>query len=119
MAEYIEKICHRHGKTKFRREQAGNLRWRCVQCSSLYTQRKRQKNKARLIKELGGKCIRCGYSKCQAALQLHHRDATKKEIGIGLRLISLSFATLKREAKKCDLLCANCHFEEHWRQDAE
>ena len=70
--------------------------------------------KRRCVEYKGGACERCGYDKCLTSLHFHHRDVTKKEFGIGTRLVK--FETLKPELDKCDLLCANCHGEEH---DAE
>lgn len=68
--------------------------------------------------QLGDACQRCGYSKCAAALEFHHRDPTEKEFGIGAPL-GKSYAALAEEMKKCDLLCANCHREIHWEINNE
>jgi len=64
----------------------------------------------------GGKCQNCGYNKYAGALDFHHRDPSKKDFAIckRLRVAKLNDA-LKKELDKCDLLCANCHREEHWR----
>tara|TARA_R110000824_G_scaffold242992_2_gene431633 strand:- start:94 stop:324 length:231 start_codon:yes stop_codon:yes gene_type:complete len=63
------------------------------------------------IKLLGGKCCGCGYNKCASALEFHHTDPSKKEFIIG----SCKYGRSKmlEEAKKCILLCANCHREFH------
>jgi hypothetical protein len=75
-----------------------------------------RENKLILVGEKGGKCQNCGYNKCLAALTFHHRDPMEKTFAIaGTRLRSYSIETLRREAAKCDLLCANCHMEEHDR----
>lgn len=65
---------------------------------------------------LGGKCNRCGYDKCLDALQFHHKDKSKKEATISW-LANRSFERVKKEALKCELLCANCHAEEHADKD--
>ena len=70
-----------------------------------YMKRRRRKIKQTLVDEAGGKCIRCGYDECIAALEFHHRDPSEKEI----RLTDRSMEKLRAEAAKCDLLCANCH----------
>jgi hypothetical protein len=70
--------------------------------------------KRRCVEYKGGACQRCGYDKCLTSLHFHHRDGTTKEYAITSRLVR--FETLKIELDKCDLLCANCHGEEH---DAE
>ena len=67
--------------------------------------------KARLVAYFGGKCILCGYCKCPDALEFHHRDTTKKEFGVSAKGINYAFNRVLEEAKKCDLLCANCHRE--------
>ena len=69
---------------------------------------KRRENKIRLIQVFGGKCIYCGYNKNAAAMEFHHRNAKEKEINFN---IYLSFDKMLKEAKKCDLVCANCHRE--------
>ncbi len=65
-----------------------------------------------LLKALGwsAQCSRCGYDKCLAALDFHHKVGTVK-IGPVMELSSL--AKRKEEALKCDLVCANCHRELH------
>jgi hypothetical protein len=79
-----------------------------------YPSQKRRglKRKIELIEKLGGKCSRCGYQKNLAALSFHHRD--DKLFKLDAR--SLSNRTLDAvttEAKKCELVCHNCHAEIH------
>lgn len=70
----------------------------------------RRRAKQKLVEMFGGKCSKCGYNKCLAALSFHHlRD---KKFGLSLSNIT-NFKRLVEEAKKCVLLCANCHMEEH------
>jgi ferredoxin len=45
------------------------------------------------------------------ALHFHHVDPTEKRIEINAKGIALSLQTLRNEAKKCVLLCSNCHAE--------
>lgn len=71
--------------------------------------RRIRKVKAILVKEAGGKCFVCGYSKSLRALQFHHRDPKTKEFGLSGGSIGID--RQRQEAKKCDLLCANCHAE--------
>jgi len=59
-------------------------------------------------------CSRCGYRKCTAALDFHHRDPKTKIFAIGRRL-SESIKKLKDEIRKCDIICANCHRAEHYQ----
>jgi hypothetical protein len=75
-----------------------------------YKIRKNCRNKLKLT--FGGKCKACGYNKCLAALDFHHLNKDEKNFDIGTMLIT-SFTKAKEEAKKCILLCANCHRELH------
>lgn len=75
---------------------------------------RRKKLKEELIKILGGKCQSCGYNKCDAAFDFHHKEGTK-ENNINWFLKNSSKEKLLKEAKKCVLLCANCHRELHHR----
>lgn len=81
-------------------------------CNSCFANRKRTENKQRCLEYRGGKCQRCGYSKCLDALGFHHLDPNKKEFTLAGRM-SLAWERLKKELDKCDLLCSNCHFEVH------
>lgn len=59
-------------------------------------------------------CCRCGYNKCARALIFHHKNPVTKIMAI-CRMIQATTGTqrIKDEVAKCDLLCANCHAEEH------
>ena len=81
----------------------------CPTCRAEY---RRYKNKQRLIEDLGGYCQECQESNI-ACLDFHHRDPTEKSFVISCSL-HLSFDKLKTEAKKCDLLCSNCHRKHHY-----
>ena len=84
-------------------------------CKSCWNKRttKTGKDKIVLLKlERGAACERCGYDKCQEALQWHHLDPSVKEFSIAVRK-GLNYQTLKEEISKCQLLCANCHAEVH------
>ena len=77
--------------------------------------RRRQRRKSELVAAAGGRCIDCGYKKSLAALEFHHLDPAAKEFGIGS--FDGSLERLLAEAKKCDLLCANCHRLRHLAAD--
>ena len=51
-------------------------------------------------------CAQCGYKKHPAALHFNHIDPTKK---IGDVSKMKTWETVKREMRKCEVLCANCH----------
>jgi hypothetical protein len=64
-----------------------------------------------LVDEAGGACTLCGYSRCVAALQFHHLDPGAKSFSVSMRGVTRSLETARLEAKKCVLLCSNCHAE--------
>lgn len=83
---------------------------------------KKRALKHKLIILKGGKCVKCGYDKCEGALQFHHRDPAEKEFTlskINLNDTNFSFEKILIEVEKCDLLCANCHAEEHYKKEQE
>jgi hypothetical protein len=62
------------------------------------------------------KCSRCGYKKCFAAIDFHHKNSNKKTIEIG-RLIRSKLTQKTAEKffnEEVDPLCKNCHAELHW-----
>jgi predicted nucleic acid-binding Zn ribbon protein len=84
----------------------------CKKCLYILQKRRWRERKFQAIKLSGGKCIRCGYCKCLNALEFHHRDKSTKEMDWS-RLRMVKWKTIIEEIKKCDLLCSNCHREEH------
>jgi hypothetical protein len=64
-----------------------------------------------LVREAGGRCQICGYDRYSAALQFHHVDPGAKSFGLALRGVTRSLDRCREEARKCVLLCANCHAE--------
>lgn len=74
-------------------------------------QRRRKKVKRMLVEALGGACWICGYNKYMGALEFHHLDPSTKEFGLSQGNITRSYDKMLAEAKKCALLCSNCHHE--------
>lgn len=75
---------------------------------------RRYRTKAAAIALLGGACRRCGWSGNQAAFEFHHlRDKSFTLGGVGHK----SWEVIKKELKKCELLCSNCHRIEHSSRD--
>ena len=107
--KYIEKECKTHGMSKFILEGRGY--YRCMKCRSKNVADRRRRVKLILVQERGGKCERCGYDKCIAALDFHHREKSEKEFGISANGSTIAIERLRKEAEKCDLICANCHRE--------
>ncbi len=64
-----------------------------------------------LVEDAGGRCINCGYDRCAAALTFHHLVPAEKSYTLSHRGVTRSLAEARLEARKCVLLCANCHAE--------
>jgi len=77
-----------------------------------YVKAWRARSKAKLVAAFGGKCCNCGYFKCIKALDFHHLNPTQKEFSLS-KWDSAKWETLVEEAKKCILVCSNCHREIH------
>ena len=91
----------------------GNTRYQNYQSQ----QKRGLDRKIKLINLLGGKCSTCGYLKNVSALHFHHLDPKEKEGRLDMRKLSNStWEYCLSEAKKCQLLCANCHAEHHHPQ---
>ena len=61
-----------------------------------------------------GGCEKCGYNKNDAAQEFHHLDSKTKSFQLDLRSLSnRKWLAIAEEAKKCILLCSNCHAELH------
>ena len=110
-------ICQKQFQTNF------NNRIYCYDCSpeqtgtgAEYQKTKQRAIKHQLILYKGSKCERCGYDKCEGALQFHHTNPSEKEFTLSHIVLSknLNMEDLYAEVDKCELLCANCHAEEHF-----
>jgi 5-methylcytosine-specific restriction endonuclease McrA len=102
--------CRRHGWSEFvlRKSDGG---YRCARCRSEDVMRRRRRVKAILVDEAGGACRLCGYHKYVGALEFHHVDPSTKSFSLSHRGVTRSIAAARAEARKCVLLCANCHAE--------
>ena len=81
-------------------------------CNACYQAKRRMDRKKELVDLMGGGCNRCGYSKSTSALQFHHRQPSEKAFHIN-HAMGMKWESLLQEVMKCELLCANCHAEEH------
>lgn len=104
------KFCPKHGETDYVFRPSEN-RWRCKKCAIEQVILHRKRKKEKLITMFGGKCKICGYNHYLGALQFHHLDPSKKLFSLSVRGLSYSLETCINEAKKCVILCANCHAE--------
>ncbi len=106
------RVCKRHGPTEYQRYRAGKgrHRWRCKRCVGEAVTRRHQKVKRLLVEQAGGCCAVCGYSRCIVNLQFHHVDPSAKSFRMSM-CAGKALATYEAEARKCVLVCANCHGE--------
>lgn len=122
------KYCRRCGNKIPRKYQSPNGEYRktkqsrriCYNCAPVKTpannhhahRKERRRRKEILVEMLGGKCVRCGYDKSLVALSFHHVNPAKKCFDISHNGSLLrDWDELVAEAKKCELLCLNCHSE--------
>jgi hypothetical protein len=105
----IERRCPRHGMGPFRLD--SRRTYRCVRCSTEAVSMRRRRLKRILVAEAGGRCTTCGYNRCVAALQFHHLDPETKLFDLSSNGVTRSLERARQEARKCVLLCANCHAE--------
>ncbi len=89
----------------------GRGSYRCKRCRVERVSRRRRNVKRILVDEAGGKCLICGYDRCLQVLQFHHLDPSTKEFDLGHTGVTRSLARARAEARKCILLCGNCHAE--------
>ncbi len=102
-------LCPRHGTTGFGLRADGYRR--CLRCRSDDVARRRRRVKEILVAEAGGSCAICGYDRCIAAMHFHHMDPGEKSFSLADRGLSRSLDSARAEARKCVLLCSNCHAE--------
>ena len=104
----VMRECGRHGWTSFVRSGADG-HYRCARCNTEAVSNRRRRVKELLVAEAGGRCAACGFSAYLGALQFHHRDPASKSFELSRQGITRSLERLRQEARKCVLLCANCH----------
>lgn len=79
-----------------------------------YHKKRGLKRKIELILSMGGSCKLCGYNKNITALDFHHLNPKEKNFKLDIRMLaSTKMLTLLKEAKKCIVVCSNCHRELH------
>jgi transposase len=105
----LVRVCGRHGPTEFALYSDGS--YRCARCRREAVAKRRRAVRAAIIREAGGQCVLCGYDRYVGALQFHHLEPNEKRFGISSRGITRSAARVRDEARKCVLLCGNCHAE--------
>lgn len=84
----------------------------CKECFNKYCVDRWVQRKLKAIQYKGGCCTKCGYNKYYGALEFHHVDPLTKDVN-WTKLRLKSWIKITEELDKCNLLCANCHREEH------
>ena len=118
----IMKTCKRCGEEKPREEfyklkgKQYDPEWdcrdsHCKTCRKQYQADRLRERKREAVEYLGGKCQDCGLVSHACVYDFHHRDPSQKDFTLGKNF--KSFASIKDELDKCDLLCANCHRIRH------
>ena len=108
MTAYVCRTCGKTGEENFYK----SARYQCKSCWNKRTYQSAKDTIALYMESRGGaKCQKCGYDRCTAALEFHHRDPAQKDPTWSR---GWSMERLKKELDKCDILCSNCHREAHW-----
>lgn len=97
------------GKTYYSKKKLEDPQWfinRMEQCRNTL-----KKKRIKLIKLLGGKCVRCGFTDIRA-LQLDHINGggTKLTKGKYSTIISNYLKNIEECKKEIQILCANCNW---------
>jgi cytochrome c553 len=103
--------CRKHGWVEFGNYlNGGRSRWLCKKCCAEAVTRRHHKVRAILIAEAGGRCAICGYDRCVLNLHFHHVYPEQKSFNMTVAS-GKGLKARQEEARKCVLLCANCHGE--------
>lgn len=102
--------CEQCGRRYEYKRHSGHTKTRCNSC---LVNTRRFALKKRMVEYKGGKCTRCGYDRCIAALDFHHIDPKTKKFDVS-GSHCLSWSKIKMELDKCELICSNCHREEEY-----
>jgi hypothetical protein len=106
----ILRECPTHGWTDYVRSGARGF-YRCPKCAMERVAAYRRRVKEILVEEAGGRCRVCGYDIYIGALHFHHLDPARKRFAVSHAGTTGSLRSMREEARKCVLLCANCHAE--------
>ncbi len=103
----------------------------CKKCNKIYLKKHYKRNKKyyilkakkykkatkKFIDSLKTKCCNCKENHI-ACLEFHHRDRKTKELNISYAVCVRGFSIkrIKKELKKCDVICSNCHRKLHYNE---
>lgn len=96
----------------------GTVSYHCSEFGKSNARRRRMRLAGAGIRALklkaGGKCISCGYNKYFGALDFHHVNGNGGfKNGVTRFMNCYGYKRAEEEARKCVLLCSNCHRELH------
>ena len=80
-----------------------------------YVMRRRDERKTIVVEHFGDKCHDCGGTFPHCCYDFHHIDPATKSFEIAPRLDG-NINTIMEEAKKCVMLCSNCHRVRHYKE---
>ncbi len=80
-----------------------------------YVMRRRDERKAIVVEHFGDKCHDCGNTFPHCCYDFHHVNPLEKKFEIAPRLDG-NIDTIMEEAKKCVMLCSNCHRIRHYKE---
>jgi len=93
-------------------EKTGHIEAKYMSLSARYRAKKKNQfkkfNFLSRYKKLVG-CAFCGYKEHSVALHFDHVDPKEKSFTISQGYKSKGMDILKKEVRKCQVLCANCH----------
>lgn len=112
-----KKYLNGHNNRKYKDPRQYKREWnhRNREQRKAYKKQYHRQRKVKLILANGRKCIDCGIEydgKNACIFHFHHRDPSTK-LFIMNQLTAKSWKSIIEEAKKCDMLCANCHEKRH------
>ncbi len=90
----------------------GHKRKICGPCQNAYNIKQGRDRQLRAVKELGGRCLACGFDLYPCSLDIHHKNPEAKAPNFR-SMRGWSWERTLVELKKCILLCKNCHAAIH------
>ena len=80
-----------------------------------YVMRRRDERKRILVDHFMDRCSDCGGTFPVCCYDFHHIDPETKSFEIAPRLDG-NMETIMEEAKKCIMICSNCHRIRHYKE---
>jgi hypothetical protein len=80
-----------------------------------YVMQRRDQKKSILVNHFMDRCHDCGGTFPHCCYDFHHLDPKTKSFEIAPRLDG-NIDTIMEEAKKCVMICSNCHRIRHYKE---